>query len=340
MFSSHGLFSHSVYEKDDEHHEITIYFTQSAGYINWDSPSKLLRSTKLCYLKAALRKNYCVIGHTQVRLTSSLLPAPLYAAVMGAVRSEKIELVLKKRAGLGVLGSTIQGKMETEENIKEGIALYAKRNKVLYIKFKINAEAAKRILDFMEYYCQTTDAGFAPCEKYNGSLWPRYENEGSGCSAFALTLLDVANIIPPEANEWLVDVKVPMELIGGEINNNKRIKLSAIRKTNSWYAGLGLEDVDYVNYKVFDPSIINSWICKKRIQNDSIYQVDEEDGLWGLLVDKRNVVYDTDDTLLRHRTDTTFFVKYYYNKISGHKEEYKESGVVQMGGFESTPDKL
>ncbi len=93
-------------------------------------------------------------------------------------------------------------------------------------------------------------------------------------------------------------------------------------------------------YEIVRQSEINSWICKKRIQNDSIYQVDEEDGLWGLLVDKRNVVYDTDDTLLRHRTDTTFFVKYYYNKISGHKEEYKESGVVQMGGFESTPDKL
>lgn len=332
MLPSHGLFSHSVYEKEDDHHEITIYFTKSAGYINWENPSKLLKSSKRCYLKAALRKNYYVIGHTQVRLTSSLIPAPLYAAVTGAVQSEKVELVLKKKVGLGALGSTIQGKMETEEDIKKGIALYAKRNMVSYIKFKINAEAVKRILDFMEYYCQKTNADFAPCEKYNGSLWPRYENEGSGCSAFALTLLDVANIIPPEANEWLLDVKLPMELIGGEFNNNKRIKLSTIRKTNSWYIGIGLKDIDYVNYKVFDPSIINSWICEKRIQNDSIYHAEEEDGLPGLLVDKRNVMYDTNDTLLRYRTDTTFFVKYYYNEIHGQKEEYKESGGAQMSG--------
>ncbi|HRZ98209.1 MAG TPA: hypothetical protein P5084_11695, partial [Paludibacter sp.] len=204
LISIQGLFAQAESENTDGQHELTIYFISSAGPINWENPSKLFKSTNWCYLKAGLKKNYYVIGHTQARLTSTLLPAPRYAAMTGAVQTEKVEIVFKKKVGLGSLGTTIKGKMETEESIKNGISLYAKRDKVSYIKFKINAVAAQRINQFIDYYAQKTSYGFAPCEKYNGALWPRYENEGAGCSAFAMTLLDVANIIPPEAKDWMV----------------------------------------------------------------------------------------------------------------------------------------
>lgn len=316
LLSTQTLFSKTLNDSNNQQHELTIYFTSSTGVINWENPSKLFKSTNLAYLKAGIKKNYYVIGHTQARLTSTLLPAPIYTAMTGAAQTEKVDLVLKKKVGFGSLGSTIKGKMETEESIKKGLLLYGKRNMVSYVKFKINQEAVHRILQFIKYYGQKTENGFAPCEKYNGALWPRYENEGSGCSAYGMSLLDVANIIPPEAKDWMVDVNVPMELIGGEFNNNKKIKFGSILRTKSWYTGNGTEGVDYVNYKVYDPSIIKDWLMNKRGMNDSVFIADEENGLKGIIVDRRNVVYEANDLVLKQRTDTTLFVKHYYQLIN------------------------
>lgn len=315
LISFQITYSRNSNDSINDQHEITLYFTNSTGRINWANPSDLFKSTNICYLKAGLRKNYYVIGHTQARLTSTLLPAPRYIAMTGAVQTEKVELVFKKKVGFGSLGSTIQGKLETEESIKKGIELYGKRNMLMYVKFKINAEAVRRILQFIEYYGSKNENGFAPYQNYNGALWPRYENEGSGCSAFGVSLLDVANIIPPEAKDWMVDINVPIDLIGGEFNNNKKIKFGSIYRTKSWYTGNGKEGVDYVNYKVYDPSIINDWIIKMRTKNDSVFRADEENGLKGLIVDRRNVVYDPNEPIVKQRTDTTLFVKHYHNLI-------------------------
>ena len=321
VISTQTLFSRTLNEGINQHHEITLYFITSTGKIKWDNPSKLLKSTNLAYLKATLKGNSYVIGHTHARITSALLDAPLYTGMVGAVHSDKADLILKKKVGLGSLGATIRGKMETEESIKSGLKRYGKMNMVSYIKFKINATAVQRILHFINYYGQKTECGFAPCEKYNGALWPRYEKEGSGCSAFVMTLLDVANIVPPESKEWMVDINVPMNLIGGESNNNKKIKFSSILSTKSWYNGNGIEGVDFVNYKVFDPSIIKEWILNKRNQNDSLFVADEEDGLKGVIIDRRNVLCDLNDPIIKQRTDTTLFVKHYYKLIGCQKPE-------------------
>ena len=60
---------------------------------------------------------------------------------------------------------------------------------------------------------------------------------------------------------------------------------------------------------------MKDWIMKKRNQNDSIFQPDEENGLKGLVVDKRKMTYDINEPVVKQRTDTTFFVKHYFNLI-------------------------
>jgi hypothetical protein len=221
---------------------------------------------------------------------------------------------VNKKIGLGMLGCTIQGKMESEENIKKSIKLYSKRNKIAFIKFIINKDSATRILEFLNYYTQKKENGYAPCNYYNGALWPRFENEGSGCSSFGMALLDVANVLPPESKDWTVEVKVPMDLVGGEINNNKKIKLGAITRTRSWHDGTGEEDVDYINHRVFDPSIIYDWIIDKRNQNDSVFIATDENNIPGLIINCQNAVSDLNDPILKKRIDFDHFVRFYYNR--------------------------
>jgi hypothetical protein len=296
------------------HHEITIYAITSVHPIDWSSPSKLLKTIQACYFKASLKKNYYVIGHVIAQINSPLLSKPVFAAMLGAVKSEKVVMVIKKKIGLGVLGYTFQGKMEPEERIEKGIALYSKRKKIAFVKHRISEDSLNRLLQFINYYQKKTESGLAPCDIYNGALWPAFGNEGAGCASFGMSLLDIANILPEVANEWCLNLKLPMDLIGGELNNNKIVKLSAIRRAKKWYTGEGITDIDYINHRIYDPNLIFKWIKNKRNENDPEYKKIEQDGIPGLVTDKTAVHFDENETFLKKREEFDLFVDNHYNK--------------------------
>ena len=309
-----ALFSQTENEKSNQSSEITIFVIPSITPIKWDNPSVLFKSTLHCYLAAIFQKNYYVIGHTIARISSPMLPAPIFVAMSGAVQSEKVGLVLFKGIGMGSVGATIKGHIEPEASIKKGLKLYASRKRVAFIKFKVNENTIKRVLEYADRFGKNSNNHFASCEMYNGALWPRYKNEGSGCSAFGMALLDVAHLLPKDT-EWFMDVKIPMNIIGGEFNHNKKIKMGSIKKTKTWYTGAGIADIDYVDYKVFDPSLIFDWILKKRSQNDLYFQPCDENGLLGLVVDAQNMIIDPNEPVFTQRNDSNLFVKHYYRKL-------------------------
>jgi len=313
------LYSQAQNETSNQKNEITIFVVPSLCPIDWSNPAILYKSTLNAYLKTITQKNYYAIGHTIARISSPLLPAPLFFAMCGKVFTEKPKLVLINKIGFGSLGSTMQGHVESEKSIKKGLKLYSKRNKVAYIKFKVSEQSIRRVLEFVDKFQKKTINGFAASDIYNGATWPRYSNEGSGCSAFGMSVLDVANLLPAESSTWRIHVKVPMDLIGGEFNNNKKINLSKIHKAKSWYEGTGLVDVDYVDYNVFDPSVIFDWIKNKKTQNDPDFQADEEDGISGLIVNRQNLVYSADDSVFQQRKDSNLFVRQYYRRLRNMK---------------------
>ncbi len=311
-----SLYSTAYSQAKSPINDITIYVITSCGPIDWTNPSKLFKSTNVCYVNAALKKNYYVIGHTIARINSPLLPKPLYIAMSGLIQTEKLSLIFNKKLGLGALGATIKGHIESEESIKKGIKLYTKRGNIAFIKFLIPEKSVERILKFIEYYQKKDVYKFYPAEIYNGALYPRYENEGSGCSAFGISLLDVGSILPADAKDWRVNLKLPMNLIGGEFNNNKKINPWVMYKTKSWYVGNGIDGVDYVSHTLYDPSMIYNWILNKRLENDSVFQKIDEDGIRGLIVDNRNIVIDENEPILLQRKDSDVFIRQYHNKIN------------------------
>lgn len=314
FISSQSLFAKKLTEIDSASHEITIYAISSASPILWTNPSDCYKSTLACYFNAALRKNYYVIGHAIAKVYSPLLPDTGFFAMSGLKQTEKVDIVLNKKVGFGALGATIRGHFEPEENIKKGIALYSKRGEIAFIKFLINEHSLKRIMKFVDYFNTKNESGFAPSDLYNGALYPAYENEGSACSAFGMSLLDVANILPEESKEWLVDIKIPMELIGGEFNNNKKVKLSEIMKVKSWYEGEGTVDVDYVDYKIYVPDLMLNWVKSKRASNDPKYIAVEENGMPGVLIDMRDAVSYEGEPIFRLRGKPNIFAKVYKDK--------------------------
>jgi len=295
-------------------HEITLYVMPTLFPLDWSSPASLYNSMKECYIKTTNVSDNYLLGHLAVKINSPLLPAPLLFAMTAANKWERINLVLKKKIGFGIMGYPLEGKFEAEQQLNKRLAIYAKRNKLAFITYRINETAAKRMIEFIKGMSKMKEDNKAACYYYGGAFWPRYENEGSGCSAMGMALLDVANLLPPESNEWLVKVNIPMNIIGGELNNNKKIRNSSIRKTKTWYEGEGVANVDYVYYQVYEPSIIFDWIIRNRQHPLPGFISVDDKGVLGLYVDFSEKPVNDNEPLFVKRTKPDKFIDHYYMK--------------------------
>jgi hypothetical protein len=291
--------------------EITIYVMPTMYPLDWTSPASLYNSMQECFFKTRKVPANYLLGHLAIRIKTPLLDSPMLFAMTAADKWERLNLVLKKKIGFGIMGYPLAGRFETERELTENMAVYAKRNKLAFINFRINETAAKRMIEMVKEMSLIKEDNKAACNYYGGAFWPRYENEGSGCSAMGMALLDVADILPVESEEWMVRVRIPMSVVGGELNGNKKIKTSVIRKSFSWYEGEGIANVDYINYTIYDPSIIFNWIMAKRQLPSSIIHSVEEDGVPGLFFDLSGKQIDDNEPLFIKRTNPDRFIEQY-----------------------------
>ena len=315
LFGNHLAFSQSD-NNSEAVHEITIYAMPTLYPLNWDNPATLYNSMKDCYFKTVLESDNYLLGHIAVSVNSPILPKPLIIAMTSADAQEKVNLVLKQKIGFGILGATLKGRIEREDELLHKFEIYSKRKKLAFITYRINEKAVRRILSFIDTYTRKNAAGTAPCNFYGGAFWPRYHNEGSGCWAFGMALLSTANLLTAESEDWRIKVKIPINVIGGEYNHNKKIKYSLIRKTDEWYTGNGVENIDYVNNSVYDPSVIFNWIINQRNATTLNMKPIEKDGVPGLLFDGRNILISENDPLFQERKNPDLFIKRFQMKTN------------------------
>lgn len=301
-------------------HELTLYLMPTLHPLDWESPSTLYKSMRSCYIKTIGRPDNYLLGHVAVGLKTSLLSKPLLTAQTSGSLKEKLDLIFKKKVGYAIIGAPLKGRIETEAELQHKLRVYAKRDKLAFVRYQISEKAAQRILDFMKRYSGKMNDKYAPSDFYGGAFWPRFHQEGAGCSAFGVALLDLVNLLQPENDEWELNVKIPMHLIGGEYNNNKRVKYSTLRSTDKWYEGNGKVNEDYVVYSVYEPSIMFDWVMKKRQEQDGEYNAVEENGVPGVVVDMSNVAFDETEPFFIPRTEPNLFINHYLEKIKLSEE--------------------
>lgn len=301
-------------------HELTLYLMPTLHPLDWESPATLYKSMRSCYIKTLGRPDNYLLGHVAVGLKTPLLSKPLLTAQTSGSLKEKLDLIFKKKVGYAIIGAPLKGRIETETELRHKLHVYAKREKLAFVRYQISEKAAQRILDFMKRYSGKMNDKYAPSDFYGGAFWPRFHQEGAGCSAFGVALLDLVNLLQPENDEWELNVKIPMHLIGGEYNNNKRVKYSTLRSTDKWYEGKGKVNEDYVVYSVYEPSIMFDWVMKKRQEQDGEYNAVEENGVPGVMVDMSNVAFDENEPFFVPRTEPNLFINHYFEKIKLREE--------------------
>jgi hypothetical protein len=185
--------------------------------------------------------------------------------------------------------------------------------------FLISDKAAERMVQFIHSYRERLDSIGLPGPRYGGAFWPRYEGEGSGCSAFVISLLDIAGILREEYDNWQVKIDIPIELVGGPYNDYNKVRLSDIKKSDDWNDGSNPDSASYVHLELFDPTLIYEWIFEKRDGQDRGCLLPtagmEKNNALGIWIDVREVAMPEGESLFLERENPSIFIDYYHQKF-------------------------
>lgn len=300
------------HQADTALYRLTLYVMKSIKPIIWDSPASLIKSVKKGYVSQICRRNQYLLGHLVVKLEAPESRHPVYTGMASSSKKEKRKLVMKEKVGLGILGAGMQGHLETGDTVTAKLKKYARMGKVAFIRYLISEEAFSRISVFLDEFRGHQAGGFSPSSVYGGIFWPRYENEGAGCTAYGMAILDLAGILGEEQKNWKVDVNIPVNLIGGAFNDGAKVRTKSIRHTGSWYAGSADSLGAFIPFGIYDPGFMYDWVMKKReAAGDHVaggYIPVMEQNIPGVISDRRSIRPPAGEPVFLKRTQPSVFI--------------------------------
>jgi hypothetical protein len=231
--------------------ELVLYAIPSKKEISWKSPGSLLRG----YLKNIMTKSkYKGYGHPMGHIIVAL-ESPERCEVMGMV-AEKVSELGNKVAldgyGMGVMYTASQGILREGAKNIEDLHLHYPDGDVAYIRFKLNDATFNRL---WQYYTEYKQYGFDKI--YNGLNKPR-EGKGAGCSAYGVSFIEVADLLPKEVlDQWQMKVNVPEKLIGGPHREDKWVGLLRVLLKGKW---ADTTKEAYRELAYYEPSVMYQWI--------------------------------------------------------------------------------
>ncbi len=307
-------------------HELTVYVVPSHSALDWGSPSSIYTTSIKSFIKARFSKYPNSVGHMFIEFSTPLIDSVVLTGMHSTSSKEKLHLLIKEKAGMAIMGAPLHGEMENSAKLRGMIDYLSKKGeKIAFIKYTLNERSAIRIKEFLETFRCNVAGKFNPSKNYGGAFWPRYEDEGAGCSSFGVSVLEVAGIninIP----EWIIKVNIPATLVGGEYNNGKKVRRYKIEQVKKWHNEEGEEGVDFFEYKVYDPSLVYEWILQKR-KNYIEYNVENNikgdsyspiviNGIQGLYIDARSVSIPENEPVFLKRPKQSIFIDVYKKRIS------------------------
>lgn len=190
--------------------ELTLYAIPSPHGINWESPLRLLFSAALNEYAPDGDLLPHSIGHVNVELTCD---EPAYYFLSGMTFADSLsksakQLLFNDKAGLGVLFHTFEGKLQDEAQVSADLKARAKSSEMRLIRFKISEKTCDRLKNYVQEYRSSGDDG-----RYGLALKPR-RHEGAGCSAFAVSFLELAGLLGDEySSAWSKTILIPATLL-------------------------------------------------------------------------------------------------------------------------------
>lgn len=230
---------------------VRLYLIPTAPVaLGWDSPRALLLTT----LEATLLNKSHPIGHVAIEVQRAGDPA--HHAFTGASAAQPgvgRTLLLNDRLGFAILERAWPGVLETGADLAQSVKDRAKhRGRLAVATFLISDAAADRLLAY-----HAALASDARPRYYGFGARPR-RGEGSGCSAFGASFLELAGAMDRDMRAaWTRTVRVPLELMAGYAGQTKITiaRMLASKKANRWANALE----PHMLLECFDPDLMFDW---------------------------------------------------------------------------------
>ena len=231
---------------------LTLYALPSPHRINWKTPHHLVLSIANNFLtKKKHSYSLRAMGHIVVELKKN--DSVILTGMVPNKNKDLFKSIFAEEYGLGVLFKLIEGHLEKKEILIPEIESRTKTGKVAFITFNINDSSYFYLKNYIDSFRRL---GYD--KLYNGKNDPRH-GEGSGCSAFGMSFLELINALEPEfSREWVTDKAIPNKLIGGELTHSK---VSILKVFFSF--GWAKDKQPHTHLKLYNPGLIYSWIEKK-----------------------------------------------------------------------------
>ena len=258
--------------------ELTLYVYPSPG-IDWSSPSTLAADT----LAFGMTKKRS-IGHVTVEVScGGEKPFHILTGVSQVTNAESAKVLFLQGYGLGILFYDFKGESELESELAPELQTRFESGKLSFLNYKINHKTCARLQTYVtEYLARGYD------KHYGLTNRPLY-GEGSGCSAFALSFLELAGIVEPEYSEnWLKSLLVPRAIVGGP-TTKQDVPIGWVLLWSRW----AHKNEAHIPLSFWDPDLMHDWI-KKTWENElsapsGRYKLETRGNAVGLTLDRRKV---------------------------------------------------
>lgn len=259
--------------------ELTLYFIPSPKGLNWNTPTSLARD--IVKNKLAFQSHF--MGHVNIELKYINDEGVEVHILTGMVAKNlnAVPLLLKDGIGLGVIFHSFPGKLENKQELTPELDKYFKigNKKINFCKYLINQNTAKRIEEYVAQYA-AADLG-----RYYGLVNSPLHGEGSGCSAFGASFLDVAGLLEEEHRKhWAHCVKVPHKIAGKPLKEKKVNFFNILLGNHDW----AQDTDDHHELFFWDPDLMHSWVERAILnhnKNMSEYTLDKIQNSTGIVFD-------------------------------------------------------
>jgi hypothetical protein len=290
--------------------DLTIYILPSAVDRTWESPREILATTILNVLYPEKYKKR-ILGHAIIKLSYG--EEVYITGSVPADRPEMNNMLLRDGYGLGILHARMKGRLESKEALMFEIASRFKYGNITFLRFKVSPEMFSRLKYYLEEY---DSRGYDSI--YNGVNKPR-EGKGAGCTAFAVSFLEVAGFLKEEwASSWTSKVRVPLELIGHLTNDQKVSPLKVLMKSK-WAP---IEE-NHIETCFYDPNYMHHWIQSQFYNGGSIEATPVQNNkALGLEFDYRHRVCPSETVFINPLQEFIVSrepIPYYLNQFYNHR---------------------
>jgi hypothetical protein len=248
---------------------LTLYFYRSPVVLNWSTPGALTRTTLLSGTKDLLRgQENIALGHVTVKLECAD-GTSLHTAMTQEDPMESVRLLTTGRIGLGILFHRFAGRLENREEIERRLE---RNRRVRFLKFALSGTTCSRLMDYTREFENNGHS-----RTYGLPLRPR-KGEGAGCSAFAMSFLEIAGAlqhssVSEAAARWSRTLQVPKSKIG---TPERGVSLAALSlKPAQWPLRASDETVPLF---FWEPNRMYDWVEEQRLMGAEAPWIEAQEG--------------------------------------------------------------